>query len=179
MDDNYTFNLTSRQWFFVALLGVVMVLLAALYFQFYAGYQPCPLCVMQRIIFMLIALVLLIAVLHRPQILGIRIYAILVFSLSIIGNIFAIRQVWLQSLPKDLVPGCGPNFNFIVQHLPLTDAVRQIFYGSADCAKVNWQFLHLSFAAWAIVFFSLLMVNAFWQLLVPRRSRIKKLHSKL
>lgn len=167
MDSEYSLQLTSRQWFFMSLVGVILILLASWYFQFFAGYDPCPLCEMQRLTFIAIAIVLAIAILKNPRVKSIRLYSVIVFILAAFGVALASRQVWLQNLPANEVPACGPNLNFIFRHLPPEDMIRQIFYGSADCAKVDWRFLHLSFAAWAIVFFSFLAIIAIWQFIVP------------
>ena len=167
---NQSIKLSSRHWFFATLIGIAVILLSALYLQFYSGYKPCVLCQLQRIIFMLIACILFLAVIQNPRYLGIRIYSIVIILLTSIGNLFAIRQVWLQSLPAGKIPACGPNLNFMLQHMQPTDIIWQIFYGSGDCAKVDWRFLHLSFAGWAIAFFSLIAIIALWQFIVPRLS---------
>lgn len=161
-------KLSARQLFFASLMAVIVILLLAGYFQFHLGYEPCPLCEMQRFVFLAMAIVLVIVLVHNPKVLGVRIYCGMLFLLSLIGCLFAGRQVWLQSLPASKAPACGPNFNFIINHLPPGDALRQIFYGTADCAKVDWTFLHLSFAGWALVFFSLLAILTLWQFICPR-----------
>lgn len=168
MDSEHSIQLTSRQWFFMSLVGVILILLASWYFQFFAGYDPCPLCEIQRLTFLVIAIILVIAVLVRQRIKTIRLYSAIIFIFAVFGVAAASRQVWLQNLPANQVPSCGPNFNFILRNLPPEDILRQIFYGSADCAKVDWRFLHLSFAAWAIVFFSFLAIIAIWQFFSPQ-----------
>lgn len=168
-EEHYVIRLTSRQWFFANLVGIAAILLAAAYFQFHLNYQPCVLCEMQRLVFLAEVIVFGIAVIHHPHKLGIRIYGSIAVVLALLGCILAGRQVWLQALPQSQIPSCGPGLNFIFTHLPPEDILRQIFYGTADCAKTDWSFLHLSFAGWALVFFSLSGILALWQAIVPRR----------
>ena len=49
----------------------------AIVFQFVGGLDPCPLCISQRIMVLLVGFVLLAAFLHNPGTKGVRIYALL------------------------------------------------------------------------------------------------------
>ena len=69
------------------------------------------------------------------------------------------RHVWLQSLPADRIPACGPGFDYIIDSFPLLEALRLIFSGSGECASVDWQFLGLSMPAWVLL--SLVLLGAF------------------
>jgi disulfide bond formation protein DsbB len=64
--------------------------------------------------------------------------------------------VRLQHLPPDQVPSCGPGFDYIVDAFPLADALKMIFTGSGECAKINWTFLGFSMPAWVLVWFVIL-----------------------
>lgn len=161
--------MTSRQWFIAALLISLTAISCALYYQLVLGYEPCSLCEIQRFIYMLTASILLIAIIHHPKYLGIRIYAILALLIAILGIVIASRQVWLQHLPPDQVPACGPGLNFLIENLPLAEAIKAIFMGNADCASVHWRFLGLSFAGWSLVVYGLLSLLAVWQLIFPKR----------
>lgn len=162
-------KLTSRKLFLGALIGIIGTLVAAFYFQIVAGYAPCTLCELQRFVFILAAIMLLVAILHRPKNLGIRIYAILVGLTAIGGGVVAIRQLWLQSLPPEQTPACGPGLNFLIHNLPLGEALKRVFEGTADCAVVHWRFFGLSFAGWALVVFVIIFLLMGWQVLRPRR----------
>ena len=49
----------------------------ALYLQHVDGLEPCPLCIFQRVGVMAAALVLLVASLHGPKRIGVRLYGLL------------------------------------------------------------------------------------------------------
>ncbi len=66
------------------------------------------------------------------------------------------RHVYIQQLPADRVPSCGPGLDYIFDAFPLIEALEMVFTGSGECAEINWSFLGLSMPAWALVWFILL-----------------------
>ena len=127
---------------------------ALAYFQYYLQLEPCPLCIMQRVVVMSIAAVLLLAALHNPGGRGIRVYGVLVMLVAAIGAAIAGRHVWLQHLPPDQVPECGPGLDYILEVFPLSEALQMVLHGSGECAEVLWRFLGLSIPGWTLVAFS-------------------------
>ena len=123
------------------------------YLQYYQGLEPCVLCMVQRLFFTLSGLMALIAFLHNPARIGTCIYAILTALFSALGAGIAGRQIWLQHLPLDKVPECGPDLFFMLETYPLTEALMTALKGTGDCAEVVWTFLGFSIPEWAIVIF--------------------------
>lgn len=136
--------------------------------QYAQGLEPCPLCMIQRAFFYALMAVFIIAALHRPGRVGTAVYCALVVVFATGGAVTAGRQVWLQHLPADKVPQCGPDLFFMLQNFPLSRTFAKVFYGSGECAAVDWKFLGLSIAGWALVWFSVLALFALW--LALRRS---------
>ncbi len=134
----------------------------ALYAQYGLNLEPCPLCVFQRIAVVAIGLVFLVAALHHPAAWGRFGYALLAAVTGIGGMAVAARHVWLQHLPPDQVPSCGPGFGYLMQNFPLHDALTKIFSGSGECAEVDWQFLGLSMPTWVLIWVALLSVVGTW-----------------
>ena len=99
---------------FLALLGCIAAMAGALYLQHVDGLEPCPLCIFQRVGVMAAALVLLVASLHGPKRIGVRLYGLLTALAAIGGGAVAIRHIWLQSLPADEVPACGPGLEYMM-----------------------------------------------------------------
>lgn len=130
----------------------------AFYMQYVLELEPCPLCMMQRLIIYAVALVFIIAWFHNPQTSGQRWYATLITLISLAGAGFASRQLWLQSLPADQVPACGPSFDYMVDVLPWTELLTTMMRGTGDCAKVQWTFLTLSIPGWTLIAFLFLAV---------------------
>lgn len=143
---------------------------AALYFQHVQGLEPCPLCVAQRLFVIIVGLIGLIAFLHNPAKEGVRrIYLGAALVSSGAGIVVAGRHVWLQNLPPDRVPECGPGLNYILDNFPLRDALNLIFKGSGECAKVDWTFLGLSMPGWTLLIFALMFGVCIARLVVGNR----------
>ena len=123
----------------------------ALYAQYVLLLEPCPLCVFQRLATIALGIVFLLAALHGAGTVGSRIYAGLVFITAGFGVGVAGWHVYLQSLPADRVPGCGPGFEYIMENFALFDALSLIFQGSGECAEVLWSLLGLSMPTWVII----------------------------
>lgn len=164
-------RLLEPRWGYLAGFVVCAGLLGAgLYLQYVEQQEPCPLCILQRIVFLAMMAVFLVAALHGPGRTGGIVYGGLLFVTSSIGAAIATRHVWLQSLPKNLVPECGPGLEYMLSRFPLSKALDKILSGSGECAEVGWTFLGLSIAGWALVWFVLLgMFGVYLALLGMRR----------
>lgn len=147
-----------RMVFFLVFLVSAGLLGVAFYMEHVMGLEPCPLCWLQRYAFMAVAAVSLLAVVHNPGAVGGRVYGLLMALFAGLGVALAGRQLWLQSLPPDQVPACGPSVEYMLEVLPWTDVLATAIRGTGDCAEVVWRFLGLSIPGWTAVFFSLLIV---------------------
>ena len=125
----------------------------ALYLQYYEYQEPCPLCIVQRTVYMVLMAWFLIAALHGPARLGAAIYGGLLTLTAGIGAAIAGRHVWLQHLPPDRVPECGPGLEFTLQKFPFAQALEKILAGSGQCAEAGWKLLGLTIAGWSLVWF--------------------------
>ncbi|RMH42369.1 MAG: disulfide bond formation protein B [Gammaproteobacteria bacterium] len=140
------------------------LLVAALYFQYVEGLNPCPLCIFQRIAVFAMGLVFLVAAVHHPGPKGRLVYDLSGFLVALLGATIAGRQVWLQHLPADQVPACGPGLDYMLDTLPLAQTIALVFRGSGDCAEVQWQFLGFSMPEWTLMIFCLIALYLLWQL---------------
>ena len=154
-----------RSLFFLAFVGCVVMLGAALYLEHGVGLEPCPLCILQRVFVIGFGLVCLIAALHRPGRLGRRIYAGVALLFAAAGAGTAGRQVWLQGVPADQLPDCLPSLNYLIEALPFQDIVSLVLHGSADCAEVNWTLIGLSIPEWSLLGFIGLLTFCLYQLI--------------
>lgn len=155
-----------RVSFLAGFVACVALLGYALYAQFDLGVEPCPLCIFQRIAFAFMALWFLVGGLHAPRGGGRRAYAVLVLLGALAGVAIAGRHLWLQSLPPDQVPSCGPGLAYMLDAFPLAKTVKMVFTGSGECAAVNWRFLGLTMPFWTLVWYVLLGA---WAPLAARR----------
>ncbi|MEO6066276.1 MAG: disulfide bond formation protein B [Lysobacterales bacterium] len=149
---------------------IALICAALLAYAYYVQYQlfidPCPLCIMQRVAFLALGIVALLAALHAPRGWGRRVYGLLAVTSAAVGAGIALQHVRLQNLPPDQVPACGPGLGYMFDTLPVTSALRKAFTGSGECAKVDWTFLGLSMPTWTLVCFVAL---AAWALFAATR----------
>ena len=134
----------------------------AYYLQYVQGLEPCPLCMVQRGFFYAVLALFVVAALHGPRGWGAPVYSALITLFALGGAATAGRQVWLQHLPADKVPQCGPDLFFMLENFPLSRTLEKLFYGSGECAVVDWKFLGLSIAGWSLAWFIALAIYAWW-----------------
>jgi disulfide bond formation protein DsbB len=157
---------TSPRWLYLAGAIVVGILFAsALYLQYVLRQEPCPLCMVQRVTFIAIGVVFFIAALHNPKGIAARVYSGLIVLLSLTGVAVAGRHIWIQHLPKDQVPACGPGLDFMLKNFPMADVWQELMHGSGECAAKGWTFLTLGIPEWSLISYVLLGLWAFLLLL--------------
>nr|MDP2192370.1 disulfide bond formation protein B [Rhodoferax sp.] len=136
-----------------ALLSVVCIALLAFgqYLQHRVGLEPCPMCIVQRYVLVLIALVAGLTAASGKK--GLHIGGAVVVLVSAgFGAFVAARQSWLQWYPPEIA-SCGRDFYGMIETFPLQRAIPMMFKGSGDCAKVDWTFLGGSIANWSFLSF--------------------------
>ena len=139
------------------------------YLQYHDGQNPCPLCLVQRGFYFALLFVFLAAALHGPKKTASVVYGLLGLLFSLGGAATAGRQVWLQHLPPDKVPKCGPDLYFMLDNFPLSKTITNLLRGSGECAEVTWRFLGLSIAEWSLVWFVIFGVLSLWAALTRAR----------
>ena len=123
----------------------------ALYAQHVLGYEPCPLCIFQRVGVAAIGAAFLVAALHHPRGWGRYVYAILVGLAALATAGVAGRHVYIQNQPPGTVPSCGAPLDVMLQYSPLTEVVRKVLTGSGECGTIDWVFLGLSMPWWVLI----------------------------
>ena len=144
---------TPRLGYGLGFVACLALLGFGLYLQYYEYQEPCPLCILQRVAFIALGAVFLVAAVHGPRRIGSIVYGGLLFVIAGIGAAIAARHVWLQHLPRNQIPECGPGLEYMLERLPLGQVLDKILKGSGECAEVGWTFLGLSIAGWALFCF--------------------------
>lgn len=129
--------------------------------------EPCYLCVLQRAAFIGCGVAgllwCLLPVRRWSRYLG----GSLLSVFALIGAGLAARQIWLQHLPVDKAPACGPGFHYLVENFPLKDTLPLLLKGDGNCAVVNWRFLSFTMAQWAAVVFVFFLLLA-WRVVTKK-----------
>ena len=89
-------------------------------------------------------------------------HPLLTIVAALVGGGFSIRQLWLQSLPADQVPACGPSVDYILENFPLSKALEMLLRGDGNCAEVLWTFLGISIPGWTLVAFAMIIVGSLY-----------------
>lgn len=149
-------------------VACAMLLASALFMQEVMDLKPCYLCIVQRVFVIFVGLTALLACIHNPGVTGRRAYAGVTILGALGGGGFAIRHLWLQGLPADRVPACGPPADYLLDVFPLAQALPMLLAGDGNCAVVDWTLLGVSIPGWLLVAFCGLAAAGLWQL---RRQR--------
>lgn len=148
----FKFSFIALTWLSLLVLG------SSFYLEYSVGLKPCPLCLMQRYLVVLICVTSLLASrwMHKSAVkpvLGLQLF------LALAGLYFAGRQLWLESLPADQTPACMPSLDVLIHYFPWKDVLKALFLGSGDCGKVEWSLLGLSLAAWSLIYFVVIFIT--------------------
>jgi len=153
---------TPRLVFLALFLACAGLLSFGIYLQEQKGLDPCPMCILQRYVFVAIGLVALAAAIHGPRAgLALKAYGVLLVLLALVGGGTATRQSYIQHYPPKTA-SCGADLEGILERFPLSQALPKIFAGSGDCSVVSWRFLGLSIAEWALVWFVIILATTIW-----------------
>ena len=156
---------TRRKLFLTGFLISVLLIVYALYTQYVLGLEPCPLCILQRVAVIALGISFLLLALRSPQSKQSKfVSSLLLVMISSAGVGVAARHVWLQNLPPDKVPGCGPGLDFMMTNFPLSEVLEMVFSGSGECAEISWSFAFLSMPAWVIIWLIVLGSFGVWSI---------------
>jgi len=162
---NFFLKFANRQIHLIIFLLVGSLLGYAAYSIKVLGLEACTLCITQQFFYCLIGVSSFIAFLHNPHIQVSRLYSLFITLFAVVGAWISGRQVWLQGLPEDEVPLCGPPLEYIIDVFPFADVLNALFMGDGNCAEIPWQFLGFSMAGWSFIFFVAIIVLSLFALL--------------
>ncbi|MDD4913757.1 MAG: disulfide bond formation protein B [Methylococcales bacterium] len=151
---------SPRIFFFLGFTACACLLAVGAYLQIEEGLEPCPLCISQRLAILATGIIFLAAGIHNR---GRKVYAVLAGLSALIGASISMRHIWIQHLPADEVPECGPGLDYVFKHFPLADTVKLMLSGTGECAKIDWTLLGLSIPVWTLLAFLSLAALAMLQ----------------
>ena len=161
-------QLTYRSLCFIGFAACVGGLLFALVLQHGFGLEPCPMCIFQRVAMAFAGLGFLGGAALAPKAGGRWFWVTIAVLGAIGGAAIAGRHVWLQGLPADRVPACGPTLDYLLGMLPVGEVVTLVLKGDGNCAKIDAAFLGVSLPGWTLIAFIGLSLYA---LLIPKLAR--------
>lgn len=161
-------GLTKADWALALIAWIAALLVGALVMEHGFEMEPCPLCLMQRAWFYIAGLVVLTGILDHPSR---GIYPLLTLVAALAGCGFAIRHIWIGTLPPGSVPACGAGVNTLIEWGMWAEALSAMTFGTGDCAEVGGDsFLGVSLPVWALGGFLVVAAGAIMQWRAPLRS---------
>ncbi len=145
------------------------LLATAYYFEYYLFMEPCPLCMVQRLATLLIGLGFLAAYVLDEYRWPTRIALAFVIASAIFGYFTADHHIYLQNLPPEEVPACGPSFDYLMETLPMSELFQIMLQGNGNCAEVSWMMLGKSMPEWTRIAFFWFAVAGGFSLIVRWR----------
>jgi disulfide bond formation protein DsbB len=136
------------------------MIVAALWIQLTYQLEPCPLCITQRIIFIVLGLLFVFFV-WLPLNFFVRIIYLLAIGItSIAGLIFSARHVLIQQKYIMVPAECGIDLDYMFENFPLMEAFNLLFQGTGDCSRVDWTFYGLSLPMMAFLGYLFFLIYA-------------------
>jgi disulfide bond formation protein DsbB len=132
-------------------VAALTLIAAALFMQHVVGLNPCPLCILQRIAFLLLAIASGLAAWRAPPR---PVFGVAALIFAAIGAGIAAWHVRLRAMPDSL--SCGPGLGAMLENFPLTQVLPRILRGSGDCADAAAVLFGVSLPAWSLAGFLVL-----------------------
>jgi disulfide bond formation protein DsbB len=147
----------------IGFLACAGMLAFGYYLQFVVGLEPCPLCIIQRLLLFAVGVVFLAAAIHHPAgRVGAGVYGGAIALIAALGVAVAGRHVWLQYLPPERRPACGPALDHLLSTFGPIEGLSRVLRGSGECGVVDWTLLSLSIPEWTLAAFVAFAAWAVW-----------------
>lgn len=147
----------------LAFLLCGILLATGIFLELVLKLEPCPLCILQRLTFIVLGILFLIGCLLPLQPKGRCYFQLFIAAVALFGVCTAGRQVWIEHLPLYALPSCGASLKYLFQILSPFRALQIVFQGTGSCAEVKWRFLGLSLPMWSLLAFVFFMGLSIWQ----------------
>ena len=131
----------------------------ALYLQNTEFLSPCPLCILQRVGFIVTGILSFMAALF-PIKRHSGAWPILITLSAGAGAGVALRHIQIQYfLDPHQLASCGPGLEFLLQTQPWLQVFRDVLSGHGECAVIDWTLFGLSLPVLALSGFVILITS--------------------
>lgn len=142
--------IAGRKGYLIGFAACFALVGLALWIQTRYSLEPCPLCISQRIVFMALGCVFLLAAIVNKFP---KFFAAVQLLTALGGAGVAIRHWWIQAHKEEMVADCGVGFDYMFENFPLEKALTLVFRGTGDCAAIDWTFLGLTIPQMSLIAF--------------------------
>jgi disulfide bond formation protein DsbB len=163
-------RLSARLLWSVLAAGCLVLVVGSLILTAWMDLRPCPLCIFQRLLFMVLGLLALAAAMLGPRPAAL-VPGLLTLPGAAGGIGIAAYQVWLQLQPPDSASCGGGPLGFIDSVVDwLGERLPALFLATGFCEESGPLILGLTLPRWALVGFSGSLLVALWAISARRRA---------
>ncbi|PVZ68333.1 disulfide bond formation protein B [Pelagibaculum spongiae] len=156
-------KLSSRQVYAVGFLMSAFLVGCSITFQYGLELEPCPLCIIQRVLMVSLVVICGLGLVLNPKGILNKLVGLTGVAAASAGFGVAARHAWIQSLPADQVPSCGPGLSYMMDTFPLLQTLQMVLVGSGECAEVVWSLFGFGMPWWTALTFACFLIVALWQ----------------
>tara|TARA_B100000900_G_scaffold400984_1_gene405192 strand:- start:401 stop:922 length:522 start_codon:yes stop_codon:yes gene_type:complete len=156
-------NVYSNYFEIASFAGAILIIVLAILLDNLLNLRACPLCILTRYVFGLIALISLIDILiPRLDVIN----KILIAVAAIYGIIISQKLIYLQNLSPEEVAklsmGCDMPLETQIEYFGLIGGLANVYKGGPTCAEESWRFI-LNFAEWGLIFFIIYLFSSLFK----------------
>ena len=157
---NFTISVYQNYFEIASCLGATTIILLAILMDNILGLQACPMCIMTRYLFGIIALISFFGFIAKKLFLIDR---FLIVFVSMAGLAVTGKQIYLQNLSQEeinnLPESCGMPLEAQIDWFGFLGGIANAYKGGPKCAEVNWSFI-FNFAEWGFIFFLVFLISS-------------------
>ena len=157
---NFIISVYQNYFEIASCLGATTIILLAILMDKILVLQACPMCIMTRYVFGIIAVVSFLGFIAKKLFI---IDKFLIVLSSLAGIAVTGKQIYLQNLSPEeisnLPMGCGMPLETQIEYFGFFGGIANAYKGGPTCAEVNWSFV-FNFAEWGFIFFVIFFVSS-------------------
>ncbi len=151
-------TITLRKLSILGFLICLSALAGAIFLEEQYLASPCPLCMLQRMVYVLLGITFVFGIIFRLQSILKYFYTGIIFLISLLGFSIAAYQFWLQYFAPPQRISCTASLQRLIETYPFLDALKMAFTNSPECARVDFTIFTISIAGWSVIFFGLFII---------------------
>ena len=136
------------------------VLAVAAYLQYHDKLEPCPLCVLQRLVFVLLGILFLMGTFFKPMQHTRRWLYVTTCLFGLLGLGLAGTQLWIMNHPQANAASCTADLQYLLTHLPWQKVLSVLLSSSASCSEQNWDIVGFNLPELSAISFAILSLGA-------------------
>ena len=146
-------NITFKKINFIGAFLSFLLISIAIVLQIVYELEPCPLCITQRIIFIITGILFLFFYFIKPSKFVKLTHLTSLLITNIAGVVFSIRHIFIQNNWVTVPAECGIDLDYMFENFPLTEAFNLLFIGAGDCSEIDWTFFGITLPQLALIWY--------------------------